>query len=69
MTSGTSTQFLTNTLPMNDLAKKLRENTNYSWQDCIEAANRADDYDEAREMLPAVYRQRNGIEWRGETTR
>lgn len=53
---------------MNDLAKALREHTDYPWQDCIEASNRAGDYEMAREMLPGIYRKRMGIEYRGETS-
>lgn len=54
---------------MNDLAKRLREQTDYPWQDCIEAASRTTNYELAREMLPGIWRERHGIEWRGETTR
>ena len=43
---------------MNALAKRLRADTGYPWQDCVGAAARTDDYAWAREMLPVIYRQR-----------
>jgi hypothetical protein len=54
---------------MNEVAKRLREDTDYPWQDCIEAARRGVSYDMARELLTVIYRERKGIVWRGETTR
>ena len=54
---------------MNELSKKLRMHTGYPWQDCIEAASRTADFNLASEMLPVIWRERNSLEWRGETTR
>ena len=53
---------------MNPLAKRLRADTGYPWQDCLEAARRTDDYAWAREMLPVIYRERKGIAHREEMT-
>lgn len=43
---------------MNKLAKVLRAETGYPWQDCIEASRRTADREMARELLPVIYAQR-----------
>jgi hypothetical protein len=54
---------------LSDLAKTLRRCTDYPWRDCIEAASRTDDFDEACESLPSIWRERYGLIWHGETVR
>lgn len=43
---------------MNKLAKVLRAETGYPWQDCIEASRRTDNRELARELLPVIYDKR-----------
>lgn len=50
--------------------KALREMTNYGISDCRQALDAADgDLDTAIELLPAIWRERTGTPYRGETTR
>lgn len=44
---------------MDELAKQLRQQTGYPWQDCIEAARRTADPEKARELLPVIWRERH----------
>ncbi|AXH69235.1 hypothetical protein SEA_RYADEL_42 [Mycobacterium phage Ryadel] len=54
---------------MHSLVKQLREATDYPWQDCLEAARMTTDIRVAVELLPGIWRKRNGVEYRGECTR